>query len=79
VRDLKKIGWISDARDIAVRADLDLAEAYALYDAGREEAVGALLPFLEKKGVSSVGRYGRWEYGTMESSIEQGRAAARRV
>jgi protoporphyrinogen oxidase len=76
VKDLKKIGWIASDRDIAVRADLDLAEAYALYDAVREDAVGSILSFLEKKGVSSVGRYGRWEYGTMESAIEQGREAA---
>jgi protoporphyrinogen oxidase len=78
VADLKRIGWISGPRDIAVRADLVLPEAYALYDAAREDAVGALLPFLEARGVRSVGRYGRWEYGTMESALVQGREAARR-
>ncbi len=72
VRDLMRIGWIRSEREIAVRADLDLPSAYVIYDEFREEAVGTILSHLARKGVCPVGRYGKWEYGTMESALVQG-------
>ena len=48
----------------------------AVYDRHRDEAVQELLSLYEKKNVYSVGRYGRWEYGSMESALEQGIQAA---
>jgi UDP-galactopyranose mutase len=51
---------------------LDLPGAYVIYDGLRDEITGELLEFYRKRGVHSIGRYGRWEYGSMESAIDQG-------
>ncbi len=70
------LGWIRSEKDILTRVDLDLPGAYVLYDSNREEIAGDLLAFYGKRAVHSVGRYGMWEYGSMESALKQGLAAA---
>ncbi len=77
IASLVKLGWIRSPRDIETRVDLDLPGAYVIYDRWREEIVGELTTWLERQGVAVVGRYGRWEYGTMESALEQGWGAAK--
>jgi protoporphyrinogen oxidase len=72
VQKLKRLGWIESEKQIVNRVDLDLPGAYVLYDRYRDEIVRELLAFYATKGVYSVGRYGRWEYGSMESAMEQG-------
>lgn len=79
VRYLKRLGWVRLEKEIAVRVDLDLPEAYVIYDAHREKIVPVLLRVLQKHGVHCAGRFGLWEYGSMESAIQQGRNAARRL
>jgi protoporphyrinogen oxidase len=76
---LRGLGWIGDPRRIVSRVDLDLPGAYVLYDRRRDSITGDLLSFFRRKGVLSVGRYGRWEYGSMESAMEQGLSAAREI
>jgi protoporphyrinogen oxidase len=79
VQKLKQLGWIQSEKQIVSRVDLDLPGAYVLYDRYRDEIVQELLDFYRKKGVYSVGRYGRWEYGSMESAMEQGIQTAQNI
>ncbi len=79
LQKLAELGWIQNERQVVSRVDLDLPNAYVLYDEGRDAIVSALLGYFEKNGVDSVGRYGRWEYGSMESAMEQGITAARKI
>ena len=79
VQKLKQLGWIKNEKQIVSRVDLNLPGAYVIYDAKRDETVAALLSFFRKNHVHSVGRYGRWEYGSMESAMEQGIQAAREI
>ncbi len=79
LRALKDLGWIKGEKDLAVRVDLDLPGAYVVYDQDRERIVPALLDYFSRRGVLSVGRWGRWEYGSMESALEQGQEAAERL
>jgi protoporphyrinogen oxidase len=79
IQKLKQLGWIQSEKQIVSRVDLDLPGAYVLYDRYRDETVRELLAFYQKKGVYSVGRYGRWEYGSMESALEQGIQAAQSI
>jgi len=76
---LRDLGWIRGEKDVETRVDLDLPGAYVIYDARRDDVVGSLLSFLREKGVECVGRYGRWEYGSMESAIAQGIGAAQGI
>jgi protoporphyrinogen oxidase len=77
LKRLTEIGWIQSEKDIRARVDLDLPGAYVVYDKNREERVEELLGFYRRKNILSVGRYGLWEYGSMESALKQGLAAAR--
>lgn len=79
VRKLKELGWIKGENQIVTRVDLNLPGAYVIYDAKRDETVEGLLSYFRKNQVHSVGRYGRWEYGSMESAIEQGLQAAHKI
>ncbi len=79
VQKLMELGWIKSRKEIVTRVDLDLPGAYVIYDDHRDQTVSDLLSFYRGKRVFSVGRYGRWEYGSMESAIEQGIAAAREI
>jgi protoporphyrinogen oxidase len=54
-------------------------DAYVLYDADYRGARGAVLDFLEHAGILTAGRYGRWEYSSMEDAILAGREAAGRL
>lgn len=76
---LRRLGWIRSFRDLVTRVDLDLPGAYVIYDRHREGAVEELLAWYRKQGVLPVGRYGRWEYGSMESALAQGLEAAESI
>jgi protoporphyrinogen oxidase len=76
---IRKLGWIQSERQVVSRVDLDLPGAYVIYDTQRDGIVEDLLSHYRKKRVLSVGRYGRWEYGSMESAMDQGLAAARGI
>ena len=74
--DLASIGlldasWILDMEYYGV---IDCA--YAIFDRQRAEAVPAVLGYLERKGIYSIGRYGAWQYGSMGDALTEGRDCA---
>ena len=79
VQKLKELGWIRSEKQIVARVDLDLPGAYVIYDEKRDGTVADLLGFFDKNDVFSIGRYGQWEYGSMESAIHQGIETARAI
>ncbi len=79
LQKLKGLKWLSSEKQVVTRVDLNLPGAYVVYDGNRDGITGELLAYYEKQGVHSVGRYGRWEYGSMESAIAQGIEAAHRI
>ncbi|MBN2499073.1 MAG: FAD-dependent oxidoreductase [Deltaproteobacteria bacterium] len=70
--DMKSIGLIRSRADVLAECPLDLEHAYAIYDRHRGPAVARIRRHLEKRGVYPIGRYGRWEYSSMEDAIMQG-------
>jgi protoporphyrinogen oxidase len=56
-----------------------LAPAYVVYDHAYAHALSAILPFLEASHIISTGRYGGWDYSSMEDALIYGRDAARRA
>jgi UDP-galactopyranose mutase len=77
IRDLTEIGAIRSKRDVLVTQENHLKYAYAIYDKNRSKAVATCLKFFESKDIHPVGRYGRWEYGTMEDALLQGLQVAK--
>lgn len=56
-----------------------LPYAYAVYDKRRSRTVGYVLQALAKQGCYCAGRYGKWEYSFMESSLLEGLALAKKL
>ena len=73
------VGAIRSKRDVLVTQENDLKYAYAIYDRNRSRAVSPCLRFFESQDIHPGGRYGRWEYGTMEDALLQGLEAAKRL
>jgi protoporphyrinogen oxidase len=66
--------------DELVTADVkDLQYAYVYFDRHRARAVPEILAEFERRGIHSVGRYGRWEHTSMEDAIGQGKQLAERL
>jgi protoporphyrinogen oxidase len=51
--------------------------AYVVYDHDHEPALAVIRPFLRSAGILSAGRYGGWNYSSMEDALLFGRDAAR--
>jgi len=50
----------------------DIRFAYVLFDQHRGRALPAILKELARRGIHSIGRYGRWEHTSMEDAMAQG-------
>ena len=78
-RGLERAG-ILRATDTCVVQDVkDIHYAYVLFDRHRARALPEILRELERRGIYSIGRYGRWEHTSMEDAISQGRQTAVRL
>jgi len=78
-KDLQKTGILPDEREIIMQKCLVLSPAYVLYDRNRQENLDGIHDFLRKNGIYSIGRYGRWEYSSMEDAIYQGKETAEEI
>jgi phytoene dehydrogenase-like protein len=76
LRALAKTGFIRSRRDIVVERPLDIPCAYVTFDAHRARAVATIRRHLARHNIHSIGRYGRWEYSSMEDALLHGRALA---
>ncbi|MBM4037119.1 MAG: FAD-dependent oxidoreductase [Planctomycetes bacterium] len=76
---LKEMGWLRSHRDVAAEWPLEIPYAYVTYDAHHRRATGTILRYLAKHHIHSIGRYGRWEYSSMEDALLQGRETAQRL
>jgi protoporphyrinogen oxidase len=54
-----------------------IEHAYVVFDHAYFEALDVVRPWLASRGVLSVGRYGGWNYSSMEDALLFGRDAAR--
>ncbi|HLT30891.1 MAG TPA: FAD-dependent oxidoreductase [Myxococcaceae bacterium] len=79
IEDLLRSQMIHRAEDVRFARATVIPHAYVLYDAAYDAAKGTLVRFLEEAGIVPVGRYGQWEYSSMEDAILSGRAVARKL
>ncbi len=55
---------------------LNFKYAYVVYDLHHRRNVDTIKPYLDSLGVTSMGRFGEWEYLNMDKSILSGKKAA---
>jgi protoporphyrinogen oxidase len=75
VDDLLALGVIATRRDIEVVVPVSIPGAYVIHDAICAPTRRVLHQRLERENVFMVGRYGRWEYASMEDAMWQGLTA----
>ena len=79
IEGLKEMGFLRSRRDIAAEWLLDIPYAYVTHDAHHGRATRTIHRYLQRHGIHSVGRYGRWEYSSMEDALVGGRETAERL
>lgn len=62
--------------EILVENAMWVKHAYVIYDQFRSRHLSQIIEFLRSHHIYPIGRYGRWEYTTMEEAILQGKAVA---
>jgi protoporphyrinogen oxidase len=79
VEDLVRAKMIPGAGDVLFAEPRVIRNAYVLYDANYGQARQTVIDFLTGAGILTAGRYGNWEYSSMEDALLGGRAAAERL
>jgi protoporphyrinogen oxidase len=76
---LRKCGVLQKSDRVLTRHVLDIRYAYVVFDDHRQKYIQTLTDYLEARGIYTAGRYGRWDYHSMEDSILSGKSAAEKV
>jgi len=79
VDDLVKLGILKNKEEIIFKQLVEINPGYVIFDFNREKNLIALQKFLEKNKVLSIGRFGKWEYSSMEDSILQAKEVAEKI
>jgi UDP-galactopyranose mutase len=79
IKGLMDMGVIKDKKAILVKHPMILKNAYVIYNKERERVLPVLTAELEKRGIMLAGRWGRWEYSSMEDAILEGFEAAEKI
>jgi len=77
--DLRKCGILHQSDRILTRHVLDIRYAYVVFDQHRQKHLQSLIDYLESRDIYTAGRYGRWDYYSMEDSILSGKATADQI
>lgn len=73
---LTEMGLIERAADIAFARVRKIDYAYVIFDHNYFDAVALVKSFLEQEQIIPAGRYGSWNYSSMEDALIFGRDAA---
>jgi protoporphyrinogen oxidase len=76
---LIEMGLIDKPSDILFAEPRRIDHAYVVFDHAYYDALAVVRPFLEEHGIVSAGRYGGWNYSSMEDALMFGRDAAKRA
>jgi protoporphyrinogen oxidase len=79
VADLVRARMIRGEEDVLFAEPRVIRSAYVLYDHAYGAARTTVMDFLARAEVLTAGRYGNWEYSSMEDALLGGRAAAGRL
>jgi protoporphyrinogen oxidase len=77
VQGLRELGLLKSEDDIELARLRTLDHAYVIYDRNHRAALERIHPYLGAHRVISSGRYGAWNYSSMEDALLMGRDAAR--
>lgn len=73
---LRACGILKDNDQIIVEDVVDIPYAYVIFDHFRQKNLPKIIGYLERNSIFSIGRYGSWEYMSMEDTLLQGKKVA---
>lgn len=76
---LTEMGFIGAPSQLRFATKRTIEHAYVIYDHAYYEAVDTVHGFLKERDILSTGRYGGWNYSSMEDALLFGRDAARQA
>ena len=76
---LRDTGFVPSRDDVLFTEVRSIPHAYVIYDDQYGPARRAILEYLESRDILTAGRYGRWEYSSMEDALLGGRDCARAI
>ncbi len=79
IRDLEACGILTPEDSILTRQVLHIPQAYVVFDHHRQRHLEDLVLYLKSLDIHTAGRYGQWDYYSMEDSILSGKAAAEAI
>jgi len=78
-KGLIDMGIIEHGKQIRFARLRRIEHAYVVFDHAYYDALAVIHPFLEQQRIISQGRYGAWNYSSMEDALLYGRHAAQRA
>jgi hypothetical protein len=79
IAGLRRAGVLRPEDRVVARKMFVINPAYVIYDSDRRIALPAIFEVLESHGIHSIGRFGGWEYSSMEDALRQGMEIAERL
>ena len=76
IQDLKTMGLLRVDDEILVAEAVETPRAYVIYDFARDASLELIQDYLRAHRIYSIGRYGSWEYSTMEDAVLAGKETA---
>ena len=73
---LVAMGLIDTPEQVRFMESRRIANAYVIYDFHYHESHAEIHEWLRSRGVFSIGRYGDWNYSSMEDALIDGRRTA---
>lgn len=77
--DLIRADILKTSDKIVVEKCLEIPCAYVIYDKNHSDIVETIQAYLKEEGIYSIGRYGAWEYSSMEDAILHGKKIAQKL
>jgi protoporphyrinogen oxidase len=79
IADLHRCGILNPDDNVVTRHVVDIEYAYVLFDRHRQKYLPELIQYLSSNNILTCGRYGEWDYYSMEDSILSGKRAAEEI
>ena len=79
IQDLNSCGILTPDDSILTRHVIRIPHAYVVFDHHRQSCLQDLIHYLKTRDIHTAGRYGLWDYYSMEDSILSGKAAAETI
>lgn len=72
VSNLLKLKLLQHPEQIAVKNIIDITYAYVIFDHNRQKCLSAIKDYLKSEGIYTAGRFGSWDYFSMEDAFMDG-------